>query len=187
MQVCKGDGNITGPDVVSSIRNDHGGNTELPIPTSDTLQHNPSTSIDERASIECTPTNACSMITMVGVIDVLVSEEATQKTSLRDLNHEQARIFETRRLRKENSSIQPEHGLQERSRYSIITSLLNKTVRQSVRKSTGSVPFVAELGQRLSLASVVDPALLGPNQCSAIVVNYISAGYILLPFGKSTE
>lgn len=61
------------------------------------------------------------------------------------------------------------------------TSLLIQNAGKSVRRSS---MFVAELGQQLSRASVVDPTLLGPNQCSAIVVNYISAGYILLPFGK---
>lgn len=35
-----------------------------------------------------------------------------------------------------------------------------------------------------ALANGVDPSSLGRHQCTAIVVNYISAGYILLPSGK---
>jgi hypothetical protein len=54
-------------------------------------------------------------------------------------------------------------------------------MRASFTRSSGSV---ADLARLLAASSVTDPDLLGSFQCSAIVVNYISAGYILLPYGE---
>jgi hypothetical protein len=61
------------------------------------------------------------------------------------------------------------------------TSESVRHMRASFSRSSGSV---ADLTRLLAASSVTDPDLLGSFQCSAIVVNYISAGYILLPHGK---
>ncbi len=52
-----------------------------------------------------------------------------------------------------------------------------RSLRGSLQRSS---TVIAELAR----VSVLDPSLLGPNQCSAIVVNYISSGYILMPYGE---
>ena len=157
----------------------------MDMPTSIIHQDIASTSIDELAITEYNPKNRTSMITAV-CDDVSATSETTQRTSLGQDSHEQETPSRTGRgsPKERISSIQPEHSLQERSRCRIIASLMDKNnCQQSGSKSTR---FAAdEPNQRLSQASVVDPSLLGPKQCSAIVVNYISAGYILLPFGKS--
>lgn len=56
-----------------------------------------------------------------------------------------------------------------------------RNLRQTMIRSTGSV---ADLARALAASSVTNPDLLSPVQCSAIVINYISAGYILLPYGE---
>jgi hypothetical protein len=56
----------------------------------------------------------------------------------------------------------------------------NHSAFSLVRSSQGAL----DLARELTKASVTDPSLLGSGQCSCIVVNYINAGYILLPFGK---
>jgi len=61
---------------------------------------------------------------------------------------------------------------------------LNPHAHDSFRTLRRSTASVADLTRELACASVIDPSLLGSKQCSAMVVNYISAGYILLPFGK---
>jgi hypothetical protein len=58
--------------------------------------------------------------------------------------------------------------------------------RKSFRSSIATrVSSVRDLAKELALSSVTQPTLLGPNQCSAIVVNYISTGYVLLPYGTA--
>ena len=89
--------------------------------------------------------------------------------------------FDSTELQEEGDPSEQNDRVPQGSRFSN-TALLIQSARKSVLHSGA---FIAELGQQLHRASVVDPSLLGPNQCSAIVVNYISAGYILLPFGKS--
>jgi hypothetical protein len=56
----------------------------------------------------------------------------------------------------------------------------NHSAFSLVRSSYGAL----DLARELTKASVTDPSLLGSGQGSCIVVNYINAGYILLPFGK---
>lgn len=68
-------------------------------------------------------------------------------------------------------------------------------VKENTERTKSFALYVHDTGKRLrrssdyiselARTSVLDPSLLGPKQCSAVIVNYISAGYILLPFGKT--
>ncbi len=69
----------------------------------------------------------------------------------------------------------------------IVGSFTNALLSSSIVPAEKSVWRKSALVAEAARASIVVPSLLGPKQCSAIVVNYISAGYILLPFGKSPK
>jgi len=147
-------------------------NSEIP------QEFHQSTSMDEPSTM--LDINLTDINPLVAVVrdDDSASHKAMQSTSFGDVNHDlETRMSGSAQLVKEDSS----------SIKRIIISLLDGNVGRNVlkRRAPATAAVVAEIGQRLSHASVVDPSLLAPNQCSAIVVNYISAGYILLPFGKS--
>jgi len=87
--------------------------------------------------------------------------------------------FETGTIN-EGESVQPENppSIAETRK----TPQPKRPSHQSVTNNTSSL---RGLIRELSNTTVTKPTLLGRSQCSAIVVNYISTGYILLPYGKN--
>lgn len=85
------------------------------------------------------------------------------------------------------SDIKPEKSSEDADGSGVMRRNVERRRRQSRSSSgslRGSVLYAANAAKDLAHASVLKPTLLGPTQCSAIIVNYISTGYILLPYGE---